>query len=89
MEKVLIAFDRAKDKVGAVGWQAKRAVAKQAGIDLKPVLVKNPLLDWPRNNKCVCGSGKKFKKCCLNTLSRQVTMKDAKMINEKLQAYRI
>ncbi|MFQ9891482.1 MAG: SEC-C metal-binding domain-containing protein [Streptococcus sp.] len=21
----------------------------------------------PRNSKCPCGSGKKYKKCCLNT----------------------
>ena len=23
----------------------------------------NPIRDWPRNAQCICGSGKKFKKC--------------------------
>lgn len=25
----------------------------------------NPLLKYPRNETCYCGSSKKFKKCCL------------------------
>jgi hypothetical protein len=25
----------------------------------------NPMLKYPRNEKCYCGSGLKFKKCCL------------------------
>lgn len=31
----------------------------------KPGCVWNPLLEYPRNARCVCGSGKKFKSCCL------------------------
>lgn len=27
--------------------------------------IRNPLLDLPRNMKCPCHSGKKFKVCCL------------------------
>jgi hypothetical protein len=58
-------------------------------IKITPSLVSNPLLKWPRNFKCVCGSGKKFKSCHLNALSRQVTIKDAIEINKKLKKYRI
>lgn len=25
----------------------------------------NPILKYPKNESCYCGSGKKFKKCCL------------------------
>lgn len=28
--------------------------------------VRNPLRELPRNMACPCGSGKKFKKCCLD-----------------------
>lgn len=52
-------------------------------------MTSNPLLEWPRNYKCVCGSGKKFKACCLPTLSTKVTFEDAEIINEKLNKYRI
>lgn len=70
-------------------WKTKRAVAKNTiGADISPVLTKNPLLNWPRNFNCVCGSGIKFKKCCLNGLSRQVTIEDAKRINEKLEKHK-
>ncbi len=30
----------------------------------------NPIVSWPRNNPCFCQSGKKFKKCCMNKVSR-------------------
>jgi len=35
------------------------------GLALRPV--HNPLRDVGRNDPCPCGSGKKFKKCCLRT----------------------
>lgn len=31
-------------------------------------LVRNPLLKYPRNSRCPCLSGKKFKRCCLPRL---------------------
>lgn len=27
----------------------------------------NPFLKYPRNKQCYCNSGKKFKKCCLDS----------------------
>jgi len=30
----------------------------------KPGFEPNPFLGYPRNSKCFCGSGKKFKYCC-------------------------
>lgn len=30
---------------------------------LRPGVVYNPFIHWPRNLSCFCGSGEKFKKC--------------------------
>jgi len=38
----------------------------------------NPLLNYPRNNPCFCGSGKKFKKCCLVNMPRTCSTRLAK-----------
>ncbi len=35
------------------------------GYQLLPGNAWNPLEQWPRNEACWCGSGKKAKKCCL------------------------
>lgn len=71
-------------------WKIKRFFYKNTvQADIAPAMVSNPLLKWPRNFNCVCGSTKKFKKCCLNTLAPQVTIKDANMINKKLEKYRV
>lgn len=71
-------------------WKIKRFFYKSTvQADIAPATVPNPLLKWPRNFNCVCGSGKKFKKCCLNGLASQVTIKDANMINERLAKYRV
>jgi len=83
-----------KTKIGAqlthLKWFTKRAVAKGTlGADIRPTMTSNPLLKWPRNFSCVCGSGKKFKKCCLNGLSGQVTIEDAVNINKKLEKYKV
>lgn len=32
----------------------------------------NPLLNWGRNDPCICGSGKKFKKCCIHNLPKAI-----------------
>jgi hypothetical protein len=39
-------------------------------------MMPNPLLGLPRNMQCPCGSGKKFKHCCL-ALTRKFIRKDA------------
>ena len=81
------------DKANAYGtryyWQGKRGVYKNvAKADIAPTFVANPiLLRVPRNRNCVCGSGKKFKKCCLNDLSRQVTIGDANKLSERLSKH--
>ena len=36
------------------------------------VQLRNPLKGLSRNDKCLCGSGKKFKKCCLPKLEQPV-----------------
>lgn len=59
------------------------------GVRKEPRFTSNPLLEWPRNYLCICGSGKKFKYCCLHTLSTKVTIEDARKINLKLDKYRV
>jgi hypothetical protein len=39
----------------------KRVAWRQMNEDMMP----NPLKGLPRNMRCPCGSGEKFKKCCL------------------------
>lgn len=50
----------------------------------KPGFARNPLLTLPRNNKCPCLSGKKFKKCCLNKLPRVIPESLAKNFEEQM-----
>jgi len=83
-------MENIKNRAIGAYWQGKRAVHKALfGVDVAPAIVTNPLLKWPRNFKCVCGSGKKFKSCCLKTLARNVTAADAIKINEKLDKHRV
>jgi hypothetical protein len=49
-----------------------------------PGFTWNPLLKIPRNRQCPCLSGKKFKVCCLDTLPRVVSEKDAKQYAEQM-----
>jgi hypothetical protein len=37
----------------------------------------NPLLNYPRNSPCFCNSGKKFKKCHLDTIPRFTSKAEA------------
>ena len=39
----------------------------------------NPYLKYPRNKECYCGSGKKFKKCCLETEALAIPKKAAEI----------
>lgn len=43
----------------------------------------NPLVSYPRNNPCTCGSGFKFKKCCYAKLPRAVPADWAKRVREE------
>ncbi len=46
----------------------------------------NPLATLPRNEPCFCGSGKKFKKCCLDkTIGSTTTTQEASRIKELLK----
>ena len=41
---------------------ATRSIRKMFGIRLQPYVREFPKIG--RNSECICGSGKKFKKCC-------------------------
>jgi hypothetical protein len=41
-----------------------------------PGCVPNPLLRKPRNSPCLCGSGKKWKKCCLPLMPLHIKAED-------------
>ena len=43
-----------------------RPVAKEMKVPPTPTQMKRKPPRVGRNNLCPCGSGKKFKKCCLN-----------------------
>lgn len=50
----------------------------------QPGFAWNPLTSLPRNSKCPCLSGQKFKKCCLDKLPRVVPVNDAKHYKEQM-----
>ncbi len=48
--------------------------------------VWNPMRSYPVNSPCLCGSGKKYKKCHRGQMAECVTPKEAKSISEKIKA---
>ena len=46
-------------------WRDEQKTAGKFVLRAKPGFVRNPLLSYPRNNFCLCGSYRKWKKCCL------------------------
>lgn len=52
---------------------------------LKADYAYNPLLSLPRNSLCPCRSGEKFKRCCLPTLPRAVTIVEANTFKEQME----
>lgn len=78
-----------------IGTEAQREMSKamknfeKKGIDRTKVVFRpkegrawNPLSGYPRNEPCWCGSGKKFKKCCLNEQGRTIGTDKAKRMAE-------
>ena len=49
----------------------------------------NPLVKYPRNLGCWCGSGAKAKRCCLPTLSRVVLAEQAVLLKHYLMAVEV
>lgn len=49
--------------------------------------VRNPLFAFPRNEKCPCGSEKKFKRCHLPELPDALREEDAKKARDVLVAH--
>jgi len=45
----------------------------------------NPIFKHPRNSPCFCGSGKKFKHCCLKTCPAYVPDDLARQIKERMK----
>ena len=43
----------------------------------------NPMCKIPRNDPCPCQSGKKYKKCCMNAISRYIPLSYAKRMEGK------
>lgn len=67
---------------------AKFSKKREAGAPTKPApgWAWNPLLRYPRNLACYCGSGKKFKKCHEAREVRVVTKEKAEFLNGYLRA---
>ena len=49
-------------------WEDESDDVREPEFELPGVPVTNPYRGVGRNDPCPCGSGKKFKKCCLNTV---------------------
>lgn len=47
---------------------------------LNPGAAWNPLKKYPRNKGCICGSGEKFKRCCLPRQPRTIQESEANKI---------
>lgn len=52
---------------------------------LLPGFKWNPLLNFPRNEECFCGSGVKHKKCCLSRVEPVVREADVERIVRALK----
>jgi len=55
------------------------------GVTVKVQLYANPLMKWPVNNYCFCGSRNKFKTCCKNEIASKIDSKDLKFIKDRLK----
>lgn len=53
-------------------YQVKSHLLGLLGCEMVVPLYPNPLLKWPVNGLCFCGSRKKFKKCCLSEMPRNI-----------------
>lgn len=46
----------------------------------------NPFLKYPRNESCYCGSGQKYKKCCMSTepdaVPEEIASKATKLVKK-------
>lgn len=52
---------------------------------LAQVTVPNPMLRWPRNTVCFCGSGRKFKKCHMHKVPSMILRSEANEFIEIMQ----
>lgn len=43
---------------------------------------RNPLLKFPRNQDCFCGSEKKFKRCCLKYMPSEIAWNMSVLVKE-------
>lgn len=66
-------------------YRLKNWFLKKIGHELVIALYPNPLLKWPVNRPCFCGSGKKVKMCCLSKIARNIDLKDYIFISKRLR----
>lgn len=45
----------------------------------------NPVRGWPPNAECFCKSGKKFKKCCRDKISRTCFASDVEKLTDAVK----
>ena len=59
------------------------------GKPLNQAMVRNPMLDYPKNLRCWCGRGnKKFKNCCLPKMQKMVPVRDCKVADKYMEYVR-
>ena len=64
-------FDKAK-------WIQNQKLDANYCLRPKKGWVPNPILAYPRNRDCPCGSGFRFKKCCLPAMPRLIPESELK-----------
>lgn len=62
-----------------------RAKGKRLVYTLNPGMVFNPLINYPRNAPCPCGSLIKFKKCHYGKIERAVPIEQTEGVKEQVK----
>jgi hypothetical protein len=73
--------------INAPGLTTKRTDQADLGPIRRDEIDPHPLLKYPRNMKCFCGSGKKFKLCHLSEIPMWCLKKDAPRLKAMRDAF--
>ncbi len=68
------------------GYRDPEIKHRQMGYVPKDGMAHNPLKGYPRNYPCVCGSEKKFKKCCMDKMKGTVKNSEAPRLLKYMKA---
>lgn len=64
---------------------SRRKKYKNGSVQLPDGLKENPIFRYPKKQKCFCGSGVIFKKCCKPRQPKYITVKEADELEKALK----